>query len=203
MKLTKHIPIVLLSGSLCISAQANDNILTEQDLIYTPDQMLNFSIDDYLRTYSPHLLPHAEAISHWAGVSTISPKILIALMEQQTSIVSIENSEAMSRPFGDLSDKVGFNEQLIDVCDQLANLHYSQTNSTNRQFSVIRFLSSHSSSQDALSRSLSNVSERFSNTYHQLFPYANPKHQTPNTQSPHNLYSRLLAPNTVPNLPVQ
>jgi LasA protease len=73
--------------------QADGPALKEQDLIYNNEQILNFSIEDYLITYVPHLSPYAEAISHWAGFSSISPKILTILMEQQSSVYQLFSYE--------------------------------------------------------------------------------------------------------------
>lgn len=161
----KYVPLVFLTALLCTNIQADESLLKEPDLIYTNDQMLNFDAGEYLGTHAPHLLPHAEAISHWAGVSSISPKILIALMEHETSIVSIENRQVLSRPFGDLSDKEGFNEQLIDICNQLSTLHYEPVNNSIRQFSVARFLAS----KYTTPKSISELTEDFSHTYFRIF----------------------------------
>jgi LasA protease len=160
----------LLVGVMCANLQASGPVLTEQDLIYTNDQMLDFSIEGYLTTHAPHLLPHAESISHWAGFSSISPKILFALMEHQSSIISTESSEGLSRPFGALSDKVGFNKQLKEITEQLAELHYEQRDYSNRSLSVVKLLSSKYSSQSGMSSNASELTESFFRTYYRLFP---------------------------------
>jgi LasA protease len=169
--INKHIFFGVLVGMMCLNIQASGPALTEQDLIYTNDQMLNFSIEGYLTTHAPYLLPHAESISHWAGFSSISPKILLALMEHQSSIISAESSEGLSRPFGVLSDEVGFNKQLKDVTEQLAELHYEQSDHSNRPFSVVKLLSLKHSSQSGLSGSDSELSESFLRSYYRLFPH--------------------------------
>lgn len=163
-----HLAVVI--GALCADAQGSGQVLTERDLIYTNDQMLNFSIEDYLQTNAPHLLPHAESISHWAGFSSISPKIVLALMEHESSIISIESNEGMSRPFGVLSNKVGFNEQLKDITNQLAELHYEQKNQSDYPFSVVQLLSSKCSSQSVLSSCVSESRDSISRAYYRLFP---------------------------------
>ena len=63
----------------------------------------------------------SESISHWAGYSGISPKVLIALMEQESGIVSRRrvDPDAALRPFGELSPTSGFNHQLRDVAERL------------------------------------------------------------------------------------
>jgi hypothetical protein len=157
-------------GVFCVNVHASGPLLTEQDLIYTNDQMLNFSIEDYLNTCAPHLLPHAESISHWSGFSSISPKVLLALMEYQSSIISFESSAGMARPFGVLSEKVGFNEQVKDVTDQIAELHYEQSTDSNQPFSVVRLLSSKRSPESTSNGGISELSKSISRTYYRLFP---------------------------------
>ncbi len=91
------------------------------DLDYSQEEMFGFNIEQYLQENAPHLLPHAEEISHVAGVSRISPRALIALMEQQSG--AVENSDfAENSPFGDLSLKSGFLDQLRDLCTRLEGL---------------------------------------------------------------------------------
>ncbi len=91
------------------------------DLDYSHDEMFGFNIEQYLQENAPHLLPHAEEISHVAGVSRISPRALIALMEQQSG--AVENPDfTETSPLGDLSTKVGFLDQLRDLCTRLEGL---------------------------------------------------------------------------------
>lgn len=161
-------------GIFCSNLRASDPALTEQDLIYSNEQMLDFSVEAYLITFAPHLISHAESISHWAGFSSISPKILIALMEYKSSVISVESSEGMSRPFGELSGKDGFNEQLKDISNQLAELHYAHRNDSNEPFSVVKLLSANSSFQSISGRKMSELSASFSSTYYHLFPYETP-----------------------------
>jgi len=117
----------LLFAILCatyssVGAFAQD--ISEQDLIYTNDQMLNFSVESYLQEYAPHLVKYASTITHWSAVSTISPKLFIAMMEEQSSVLSAGNKENMQRPFGELSDKTGFKEQLMDMAHKLSDRFY-------------------------------------------------------------------------------
>lgn len=95
-------------------------------LIYSYDEMFNFDIEAYLASQAPHLLPYAEHISHWAGYSSISPKVLITLIEQHSGVVSdaAADEARIQRPFAALSDKLGFGAQLQDVAHQLAERIY-------------------------------------------------------------------------------
>ncbi|WP_444995624.1 peptidoglycan DD-metalloendopeptidase family protein [Aliikangiella sp. IMCC44359] len=122
----------LLTVSFC--TQANDNSLTslnenqlkKSNIIYQYDEVFGFDIQKYLTQNAPHLAPYAESISHMSGESTISPKILIALMEHQTGLISsVEvNDNELSTPFGVLSQKYGFIEQLRDVAERLSKAFY-------------------------------------------------------------------------------
>jgi LasA protease len=99
--------------------------ISKQEFIYSYDEMLNFDIEEYLQAHAPHLVPYAEEISHYAGYSSVSPKVLIALMEHQTGVVTQSSTASkLDRPFGDLSKKVGFREQLEDISSRLAKEFY-------------------------------------------------------------------------------
>ncbi|WP_444996213.1 pre-peptidase C-terminal domain-containing protein [Aliikangiella sp. IMCC44359] len=161
-----------LIAMLCFNAHSATQSLQEQDLIYTTDQMFNFNIENYLNDKAPHLAPYAETISHWAGYSSISPKVLIALMEHQTSLVSIEDGQAMSRPFGDLSEETSFREQTRDVAMRLAKLHYQYRDNGVLQTADARSLTELISSSPSFNQSASaqNAGELFAEKFYKLFP---------------------------------
>ncbi|MGI5309959.1 M23 family metallopeptidase [Rheinheimera sp. WS51] len=99
--------------------------ITKQQLLYDYDEMLSFDVKDYLQQHAPHLVDYAEIISHHAGYSSISPKLLIALIEQQSGIITKPGSaSAMAQPFARLSAKTSFAEQVEDVSQQLAQAFY-------------------------------------------------------------------------------
>jgi LasA protease len=122
--------VVLLIAAVLPAGRAgaaDDGRGREGGLVYSYEEMFGFDIEDYLAANAPHLLPHAEVLSHWAGYTTISPRVLLALMELKTRAVSAgatASAEAQERPFGDLSARVGVAEQLHDVADQLATVLY-------------------------------------------------------------------------------
>lgn len=130
MKLINLLVCVLLSSNLSIVAAASERGSSlNNSLIYSYDEMLNFDIEAYLANQAPHLLPYAEVISHWSGYSSISPKVLLALIEQQSGLLTQQHASAavLDRPFGKLSDKTGFAEQFQDVADKLATRVYAQS----------------------------------------------------------------------------
>ena len=55
------------------------------------------SCTKYLADVAPHLLPHAEYMSHWCGFYSISPKLLLAIIEMRSGLVSARNVTAAVR----------------------------------------------------------------------------------------------------------
>jgi hypothetical protein len=115
-------------ASLPGTAHAGTNAITVSDVMYSRDEKLNFKVQAYLAKRSPRLNGQIEIITHWAGYTGISPKVLIALMEQESGIVTQPrpSQDAMLRPFGNLSPKIGFNQQVRDVAQRLREIVYSQ-----------------------------------------------------------------------------
>jgi LasA protease len=107
-------------------AQANE--LSSEDFVYSYDEMFKFDIDAYLAKRAPHLRRYSESISHWAGYSGVSPKVLIALMELQSGVVSGQRAapDALRRPFGSLADGNDFNTQTRDVALALREAMYER-----------------------------------------------------------------------------
>ncbi|TQV82779.1 pre-peptidase C-terminal domain-containing protein [Aliikangiella coralliicola] len=104
-------------------AETLTNAISKSDLVYSYDEMFNFNIENYLEKNAPHLAAHSEAISHYAGRSSISPKIIIALIEYQTGLVRKNNGD-LKLPFGNLSKKSDFNGQVADIADRLSRAFY-------------------------------------------------------------------------------
>lgn len=111
-----------------VSPRQDAGTLDAEALIYGYDEMFEFDVPMWLARKAPHLLPYSESISHWAGYSGISPKVLIALMEQQSGIVSSRNiaRNGMDTPFGALSKATGFNAQTRDVAQALRDALYER-----------------------------------------------------------------------------
>ncbi len=131
---TRNIAITVICALSFASVQAAEPLRPPVEkapvmhpLVYSYDEMFTFDIEAYLASQAPHLLPYAESISHWAGYSSISPKVLLTLLEQHSGLISDANAEhaRVQRPYGDLSRKIGFEAQLQDVANQLAERIYS------------------------------------------------------------------------------
>ncbi len=126
--------VAVLSGCLMAivasPAVASDReaSLGSDDLLYSYDEMFDFDIEAYLSQRAPHLLPYAETISHWAGYSRISPKVLMALMEQRSGVITRERAaaDALRRPLGDLAEADGFGEQVREVAVALRQALYER-----------------------------------------------------------------------------
>lgn len=120
-------------GSNAVAAPAAQG-LSGQDLVYSYDEMFDFDIDAYLAKHAPHLSRYSETISHWSGYSGISPKVLIALMEQQSGVVSRKRvaADALNRPFGRLAQGKTFGEQTRDVALALRESLYEQDTITTK-----------------------------------------------------------------------
>jgi len=128
--------LVLLISLMCLSGQAvnaetssfEHAIIANEQFIYTPQEMLSFDIKAYLEDKAPYLAEYSETISHWSGRSSVSPKIIIALIEMKTSLLSKGNwdSDQLQTPLGDMSIETGFSAQIEDVANHLASLYYQQ-----------------------------------------------------------------------------
>lgn len=122
-----------LLAMLCVAgaattAGAAEPPLRSHDLVYSYDEMFDFDIGAWLATHAPHLSGEAETISHWAGFSGISPRVLIALMELQSGVVGNPGADAaaIARPFGPLVREHGFGTQLREVAQSLRDAMYDR-----------------------------------------------------------------------------
>lgn len=110
--------------------QANALPAASHPLIYSYQEMFEFDIEAYLASQAPHLLPYAETISHWAGYSSISPRVLLTLIDLQSGLLSEPRrgllKNRLATPLPGLSQRQGFAGQVQDVADQLARHLYQQ-----------------------------------------------------------------------------
>ncbi len=110
--------------------QANALPAASHPLIYSYQEMFEFDIEAYLASQAPHLLPYAETISHWAGYSSISPRVLLTLIDLQSGLLSEPRrgllKNRLATPLPGLSQRQGFAGQVQDVADQLARQLYQQ-----------------------------------------------------------------------------
>lgn len=152
-------------------------------LIYSYDEMFQFDLEAYLAVQAPHLLPYAEVISHWSGYSSISPKVMLTLLEQQSGLLRAAPSQKkqLLRPFAGLSQKTDFASQYQDVADQLARrLYAAPTAEGSREFAgtanaqALDFLfvavdDNHAFSAQSQQAQLQQASADFAALYQELF----------------------------------
>ncbi|MET1255704.1 M23 family metallopeptidase [Aliikangiella maris] len=130
---------LIIAALFAVNTQANENSLTSStntspsvlefkkaDILYDYDEIFSFDIEKYLSENAPHLVPYAEAISHISGESTISPKVFITLIEQQSGLITAKQASEteLEMPFGVMSQQYGFIEQLRDVAERLTKAYY-------------------------------------------------------------------------------
>lgn len=120
----------LLIATVALSAatpvQAGAQATPEPALLYSYAEMRSFDLPAYLARRAPQLLPHAEAISHWAGYSSISPKVLLTLMEMHSAALSRPTPYALAHPFGPLSQAPDVAAQVEEIANRLATAYYAQ-----------------------------------------------------------------------------
>jgi len=165
------------------SASAAAPPLRSQDLVYRYDEMFDFDIDAWLARNAPHLASQAETISHWAGFSGVSPRVLIALMELQSGVVGNPEAgaSAIARPFGALVREHGFGEQMRELAQSLRDAMYDPDDRRTRgpvqlsPLNPLRVLYTLSGTDAAQASVLAD--ERFQQVYRRLFdtlPQAHP-----------------------------
>ena len=89
-------------------------------------ELLDFDLTEYLAAYAPHLLSKRELISHWTGYYSISPKIILTIMDLQSQSVSSSNVPTLvDRPFVELAMSTGFENQLKEVLSKLYSDYYA------------------------------------------------------------------------------
>jgi len=89
-------------------------------------ELLGFDLEDYLTTYAPHLIPYKDEISHWSGYYSISPKVLLTVMDMQSELVSNSNTEGLlDSPFVGLVASIGFGSQVKELLSALYSDYYA------------------------------------------------------------------------------
>ncbi|MHA6493375.1 M23 family metallopeptidase [Pseudomonas borbori] len=83
-----------------------------------------FDLESYLAVNAPFIRDKKELIAHWSGYYSISPKVLLTLMELQSGLISAPSKEKLKAPFAALSKQHGFEKQLRDVLAQLSQRFY-------------------------------------------------------------------------------
>ncbi|MDG9669358.1 pre-peptidase C-terminal domain-containing protein [Hahella sp. CR1] len=154
-------------------AQAYDSdAIPDDQFIYSYDEMRNFDVAAYLEEHAPHLKDQADVITHWAGYSTVSPKVLMTLIEMQSGLLSHGGRQfaAMQQPMGELSSESGFNAQVQDIATRLATNYYKTVGQEQQNLSFVGQGIATQSLSDELRNSSDGDVEEFQEVYHRLFP---------------------------------
>ncbi len=139
--------------------------ISPHQLVYTPQEMLSFNIEEYLENHAPQLVDFAEIISHWSGYSSISPKIIITIIEHQTGLLTNFDASSLEKPLGKLSTQNGFSNQVKDVAIRIADSYYqSRNNSTVTVESIMQNILSLNTGE------MRKSPKSFETTYFTLFP---------------------------------
>lgn len=173
----RRVLCTLLTGLLAahaVVATAREPQLQSQDLVYGYDEMFEFDTARWLREHAPHLQDHAEVISHWAGFSGISPRVLLALMQAQSGVLdAAPSAAALERPFGTLVPATGFDAQVRETAQSLRDALYDGADpgtrgpvrlSTGNPLQVLA-----ASNAGVATAGAASINEQFQSTYRTLF----------------------------------
>src|SRR5687767_14015735 len=80
--------------------------------VYGPD-LLTFDVRQYLAGAARHLVQYAEVISHWSGNKSISPELLLTILELRSSATSNgPTPKALADPAAGLVPRADFETQI-------------------------------------------------------------------------------------------
>lgn len=116
---------VVLNPQVESNESIPENYQIQNDAFIDGPVTIDFSWIDYLQQQAPHLLEYAEIFSHWGGSASINPKLLIAIMELNSEMITLENAEAMANPFATHFIAENFNAQISQTLLTLS-FHFYQ-----------------------------------------------------------------------------
>jgi LasA protease len=164
--------------------------LEDRDFLYGP-ALLDFDLKAFLASNAPHILPYADFISHWCGYYSVSPKVILTIMEMRTEIISKNVAgQAIQNPLAGLVAGSGFEEQVRNMLAALYADFYTYRNAVQNTRGTISLNSASfallnvfrgSSTPVAFASSAELVRGRFNETYSRLFP-STPKRALADTQ---------------------
>ncbi|WP_080760346.1 M23 family metallopeptidase [Pseudoalteromonas luteoviolacea] len=103
----------------------NPLIQVDESQFILNNALVNEDWQTVLYNTAPHLVEFEEVILHWAGHTSINPRLLLSIMELSSQLISTPSKAALIAPFAGLTDKVGFTEQLKDVALKLNQRFYA------------------------------------------------------------------------------
>lgn len=88
------------------------------------NDLLREDWDNFFALHAPVLEDKKERVLHWAGYTSINPKVILALIELQSGLLSDSDAD-LNNAFAGLSDEHGFDAQLEDVVMMLSQRFYA------------------------------------------------------------------------------
>jgi LasA protease len=90
-----------------------------------------FDLPDYLNRTAPHLSAQAQFIAHWCGFYSISPKVLLTILEMQSALVSTPPpAGVLANPLAGLVPGDGFEQQVLNALSALFQDFHAYRNAT-------------------------------------------------------------------------
>jgi murein DD-endopeptidase MepM/ murein hydrolase activator NlpD len=109
-------------------AEASATWIADTDLVWGA-KLAAFDLPGYLNLTAPHLSSRAEFMSHWCGFYSISPKVLLTLLEMRSGLVSAAPSAAvLADPLAGLVPGSGFEQQVLNALSALFQDFYAYRN---------------------------------------------------------------------------
>jgi LasA protease len=140
-------------------------------------ETIDFSWQEYLEQQAPHLLEHAELLSHWAGVASINPKLVITLMEFNSQVITEPITASLENPFNTHYQAEDFNTliatTLLTISDHFYQARQQQSRSPDRvttSAATLALLSLKPLTSKSNSLNASQWLNELMATYERLFP---------------------------------
>ncbi|WP_392343829.1 M23 family metallopeptidase [Pseudoalteromonas prydzensis] len=106
------------------SLKLNALLVVDDTQFVFNNELLNKDWDNFFALHAPALEDKKELILHWAGYTSINPKIILALIEQQSGLLSNPDAD-FAAPLIGLSDEQGFDAQVEDLVTKLSQRFYA------------------------------------------------------------------------------
>jgi hypothetical protein len=162
--------------------------IEDSEFVYGP-ALLNFDVKAYLATEAPHLSQYSEFISHWCGYHSISPKVLLTVLEMRSGLVTTSATAAsLANPLAGLLPGTTFEEQVQTLLAVLSRDFYVLRAALPRRadsggingatFALLNVFRA-TAAPEAFAGFVEPERERFRATYTRLFPSDKPLGASP------------------------
>ncbi|MBD1557790.1 M23 family metallopeptidase [Vibrio sp. S9_S30] len=115
---------------------SSPQLINDRVFLYGPE-LYEMDWDDFFAQNAPLLAEKKEVIMHWAGYASISPKLILSLIEMQSGLVSEPDEEKLENPLPGLTNKIGFDAQVKAVTLRLSQRFYAFEEALNREKSAL------------------------------------------------------------------